>query len=223
MHKTFPDLVLFDLDNTLLAGDSDAAWGEFLCDVGMEDREEYGHRNKEFYDQYIAGELDVFAYLRFALAPLATIPPQQLTQLREQFVTERIVPMITDAAIALVEKHRSTGDLIAIITATNRFITEPIAERFGIKHLIATELESKNGRFTGEVSGTPCFREGKLECLQQWFEREKPDYDKTRCYSDSYNDLPLLTWADQAVVVDGDPKLRAYATAKNWQVISLRA
>ena len=221
MNKTLPDLVLFDLDNTLLTGDSDVAWGDFLCDMGLVEKDKYRQLNNAFYEQYHAGQLDIIAYLRFALAPLATIPPQQLTQLREQFMAERIDPMITQAALELVEKHRHAGALTAIITATNRFIAEPIAACFKVDHLIATEPERRNGRFTGEVAGTPCFREGKLKCLQQWFERENPDYGRTWCYSDSHNDLALLSWADQAVVVDGDPELRAYATARSWPMISL--
>ena len=222
MDKTLPGLVLFDLDKTLLTGDSDFAWGAFLCEAGMVDKSEYRRRNELFYRQYLAGRLDVHAYLRFALAPLAVIPPQRLEALRREFMATRIEAMITRAALNLVEKHRRAGDLNVIITATNRFITEPIAARLGVTRLIATEPELRDNRFTGEVTGVPCFREGKLSCLRQWLERERPDYGKTRFYSDSYNDLPLLSWVDEPVVVDGDAKLRAHARASNWPMISLR-
>ncbi len=222
MNKTLPDLVLFDLDNTLLAGDSDFAWGVFLCDAGLVKQDEYRRRNEVFRQQYQAGQLDVGAYLRFALAPLAAIPPARLTALHKEFMAAHIEPMITQASLALVEKHRRAGDLTVIITATNRFITGPIAARFGVAHLIATEPERRDGRFTGEVAGTPCFREGKLTCLQQWLDRARPEYGKSWCYSDSYNDLPLLSWADKPVVVDGDSKLRTHAAAENWPVMSLR-
>ncbi len=221
MDGAFPDLVLLDLDNTLLTGDSDSEWGAFLYDMGVVE-DEYFRRNETFYKQYHAGELDINAYLRFALKALASIPPEQLTALRREFMATRIEPMITPAALALVEHHRRAGDLTVIITATHRFITEPIAERFGITQLIATEPEYRNGRLTGEIAGTPCFREGKLKCLQQWLDKQRLGYGKTWFYSDSHNDLALLSWADKPVVVDGDPELRTHAAANNWRMISLR-
>ena len=222
MTGTFPDLTLFDLDKTLLASDSDFEWGVFLCDTGVVDKSEYLRRNEVFYQQYRAGQLDINAYLRFALAPLAATPPERLETLRTEFIANRIEPLVLRAGLKLVEKHQRAGDLTVIITATNRFITEPIAERFGVRHLIATEPECRQGRFTGAVTGSPCFREGKLKCLRLWLDRERPDYGRTRFYSDSFNDLPLLSWVDEPVVVDGDSELRAHAQAENWPMISLR-
>ncbi len=217
------DLILFDLDGTLLAGDSDFEWGVFLCDSGAVEKDEYQRRNKAFYLDYHAGRLDIRAYLDFALAPLGKIPPQRLAALRKEFTAKIIEPLVKPAALELVAEHRRAGDLTVIITSTNRFITEPIAERFGVEHLIATEPERKNGRYTGKLAGTPCYQEGKLECLRQWRERERPAYNKSRCYSDSYNDLALLSWADVPVVVDGDPRLLEHAESNNWRITSLKS
>ena len=222
MNAASGDLVLFDLDGTLLAGDSDFEWGVFLCDRGAVEKDEYQRRNKAFYSDYQAGRLDVRAYLDFALAPLGKIPPQRLAALREEFMMKIIEPIIKPAALDLVAEHQCAGDLTVIITSTNRFITEPIAERFGVEHLIATEPERKDGRYTGKLAGTPCYQEGKLEHLRRWRERERPAYRKSRGYSDSYNDLALLSWVDTPIVVDGDPRLVAHAEANDWQVTSLK-
>lgn len=217
------DLILFDLDGTLLSGDSDFEWGVFLCASGAVDGDEYQRRNEAFYLDYQAGRLDIRAYLDFALAPLGKIPPPRLAALREEFTAKVIEPMIKPAALELVAEHRRAGDLTVIITSTNRFITEPIAERFGVEHLIATEPERKDGRYTGKLAGPPCYQEGKLECLRRWRERERPAYDKSRCYSDSYNDLALLSWADTPVVVDGDPRLLEHAEVNGWRITSLES
>ena len=222
MNKPLPDLVLFDLDNTLLAGDSDFAWGVFLCDMGVVDKDDYLRRNEIFYRQYHVGELNIREYLRFALAPLAATPTRQLLTLRETFMRERIEPMITPAAIELVARHQRDANITAIITATNNFITEPIAAHFNIDHLIATRVELRDGRHTGEIVGIPCFREGKLECLRQWLDEVHPQYRHSWCYSDSYNDIGLLSWVDNPVVVDGDEQLRAHAAKRRWGNISLR-
>ena len=218
-------LVLFDLDNTLLAGDSDYEWGQFLIERGVLDREHYEARNKAFYDDYKAGRLDIYAFLNFSLRPLATHSRAQLDAWHAEYMQTRIAPMITDAARALVDRHLQEADLVAIITATNSFITAPIARAFGVQHLIATEPEQVDGRFTGEVAGTPCFREGKIARLEQFLEHHGTRLDcltSSRFYSDSLNDLPLLEKVQHPVAVDPDPTLRAHALAHGWPILSLR-
>jgi HAD superfamily hydrolase (TIGR01490 family) len=218
-------LVLFDLDNTLLAGDSDHEWGQFLIDRGVIDRAHHEARNHAFYEDYKAGRLDIYAFLAFALRPLATHPRDQLDAWHAEYMETRIRPMITPAARELVKRHLDTADLVAVITATNRFVTAPITREFGIPHLIATEPEEKDGRFTGEVAGTPCFREGKITRLEQFLEAHGTRLDcldNSRFYSDSLNDLPLLEKVKHPVAVDPDPTLRAHAETHGWPVISLR-
>ena len=218
-------LVLFDLDNTLLAGDSDYEWGQFLIDQGVLDRAHHETRNQAFYEDYKAGRLDIYAFLNFSLRPLATHTRAQLDAWHAEYMRTRILPMITAPARALVDKHLEDADLVAIITATNSFVAAPIAKAFGIQHLIATEPEEVNGRFTGEVAGTPCFREGKITRLEQFLEHHGTRLDcltSSRFYSDSLNDLPLLEKIQHPVAVDPDPTLRAYAIERGWPVISLR-
>lgn len=219
------NLVLFDLDNTLLAGDSDYEWGRFLIDKGVVDGAHYEARNRAFYEDYKAGRLDIYAFLAFALRPLATHARDQLDAWHAEYMATRIRPMITPAARDLVKRHLDTADLVAVITATNGFVTGPIAREFGIPNLIATEPEEKDGRFTGEVAGTPCFREGKIARLEQFLEARGTRLDcldDSRFYSDSLNDLPLLEQVKHPVAVDPDPTLRAHAEARGWPVISLR-
>lgn len=218
-------LVLFDLDNTLLAGDSDYEWGQFLIERGVLDRAHHEARNQAFYEDYKAGRLDIYAFLNFSLRPLATHTRAQLNAWHADYMQTRVVPMITDAARALVNRHLEDADLVAIITATNSFITAPIARAFGVQHLIATEPEQINGRFTGEVAGTPCFREGKITRLEQFLEHHGTRLDcltSSRFYSDSLNDLPLLQKVQHPVAVDPDPTLHAHAHAHGWPIISLR-
>lgn len=218
-------LVLFDLDNTLLAGDSDYEWGQFLIERGVLDRDHYEARNQAFYEDYKAGRLDIYAFLNFSLRPLATHSRAQLDAWHAEYMQTRIAPMITDAACALVNRHLQDADLVAIITATNSFITAPIARAFGVQHLIATEPEQMDGRFTGEVAGTPCFREGKIARLEQFLAHHGTRLDcltSSRFYSDSLNDLPLLEKVQHPVAVDPDPTLRAHALAHGWPIISLR-
>ena len=218
-------LVLFDLDNTLLAGDSDYEWGQFLIDRGVVDREHHEARNHAFYEDYKAGRLDIYAFLNFSLRPLATHTRVQLDGWHAEYMTTRILPMMTAPARALVDKHLHDADLVAIITATNSFVATPIARAFGVQHVIATEPEQHNGRFTGEVSGTPCFREGKITRLEQFLEHHGTRLDcltSSRFYSDSLNDLPLLEKVQHPVAVDPDPTLRAHALERAWPVISLR-
>jgi len=215
-------LVLFDLDNTLLAGDSDFEWAQFLIEQGVVDREVYEARNQAFYDQYKAGTLDIFEFLNFQLKPLSRHPRTVLDEWYRQFMSGRILPMIRASARALVAKHRN--DVRVVITATNSFVTAPIAREFGVEHLIATEPEARNGEFTGNVSGIPCFREGKVSRLQGWLAgrgQTMASFDASWFYSDSLNDLPLLERVTHPVAVDPDDRLRAHAVARGWPIISL--
>jgi len=218
-------LGLFDLDNTLLSGDSDYEWGQFLVDRGVLARGEYEAQNAAFFEQYKAGTLDIHEYLGFALRPLAAHTPQDLARWHGEFMRERILPMIAPGARALVRRHLEAGELCAIVTATNSFVTAPIAREFGVPHLIATEPESRDGRFTGRVAGTPCFREGKIRRLDEWLAamgRRLEDFAESHFYSDSHNDLPLLARVRRPVAVDPDPQLAAEAARRGWPVISLR-
>lgn len=219
-------LALFDLDNTLLGCDSDYEWGQYLVDRGILDRATYESQNRAYYDQYVAGTLDIHEYLGFALRPLAQHTPDDLARWRAEFMEARIVPAITSEARALVNSHRDAGDLCAIVTATNSFVTAPIALEFGVSHLIATEPESRNGRFTGRVAGIPCFREGKVERLGRWLDEQGyalGKFAERYCYSDSHNDLPLLDLATHPVAVDPDERLAAVARQRDWPVISLKS
>ena len=218
-------LTLFDLDHTLLAGDSDYEWGQFLIDHGVLSRREYEAQNARFFEQYKAGTLDIHEYLGFALRPLAAHPPQSLARWHEAFMRERILPMITPRARALVARHLEAGELCAVVTATNSFVTAPIARELGVPHLLATEPEAVDGRFTGRVAGVPCFREGKIERVQAWLRAlgERLDtLEGSTFYSDSHNDLPLLERVRSPVAVDPDPQLAAEAARRGWPVISLR-
>jgi len=218
-------LALFDLDNTLLAGDSDYEWGQFLVDRGVLEREEYESQNRAYYDQYVAGTLDIHEFLGFALRPLAAHEPADLDRWHGEFMAARIRPMIGAQARQLVRKHLNAGDLCAIITATNSFVTRPIAREFDVEHLIATEPERINGRFTGKVAGIPCFREGKVKRLDEWLAgrgNRLADFVESTLYSDSHNDLALLERVKRPVAVDPDEQLAATARQRGWPVISLR-
>ena len=216
-------LALFDLDNTLLTGDSDFEWAKFLIAKGVLDREVYEARNQAFYDQYKAGTLDIHAFLDFQLKPLSRHPRAQLDAWHAEFMQTRILPMIAPGALSLLARH---GDHVRIIvTATNRFVTGPIARHLGVEHLIATELEENGGEFTGRVVGTPSFREGKVQRLEAWLAERGlawSDVEETWFYSDSLNDLPLLERVTHPVAVDPDDTLRAHALERGWPVISLR-
>ena len=219
------NLALFDLDNTLLSGDSDYEWGQYLVDRGVLERDAYETQNAAFFEQYKAGTLDIHEYLGFALRPLAARPPEELERLRAGFLRERIAPMISRRARALVDQHLAGGDLCAVVTSTNRFVTEPIAREFRIPHLVATEPERANGRFTGRAAGTPCFREGKIGCVEAWLRgqgRALPDFAESAFYSDSHNDLPLLGRVSRPVAVDPDATLAAEAKRRGWPIITLR-
>jgi len=218
-------LALFDLDNTLLAGDSDYEWGQFLVDRGILERTTYEAQNQAYYEQYAAGTLDIHEYLGFALRPLAEHTPADLGRWHAEFMAERILPMVSAPARALVRAHLERNDLCAIITATNSFVTAPIAREFGVAHLIATEPECRDGRFTGKVAGTPCFREGKLVRLGEWLSgqgRQLGAFAESSFYSDSHNDLPLLERVSRPVAVDPDDTLAREAARRGWERISLR-
>ena len=215
-------LAIFDLDNTLLHGDSDHAWGEFLCEQGLVDSEVYRQANDYFYQQYQQGTLNITEFLEFALKPLATLPAEQLSALHAQFMVEKVEPMITDKALALLQKHRDQGDFLLIITATNRFVTGPIAERLGVDAILATDPEQIDGRYTGKVAGTPCFQGGKVVRLNAWLEETGHAMPGSYFYSDSRNDLPLLEQVEFPVAVDADETLTRIANERGWPVISLR-
>jgi len=216
-------LAIFDLDNTLLRGDSDHAWGEFLVEQGAVDRERFASENNRYYAAYLAGTLDIYEFLeQHQLRPLAEHDRATLEHWRTEFVRTKIAPLITPAARALVEQHRARGDTLLIITATNRFITAPIAEAFGIPHLIATEPEEVNGQFTGKVTGVPSYREGKVERLSEWLNDRHESLDDSWFYSDSHNDLPLLNLVDHPVAVNADETLADYARTRGWIMIELR-
>ncbi|WP_250656625.1 HAD family hydrolase [Alkalimarinus coralli] len=215
-------LAIFDLDNTLIAGDSDHAWGQFLSDKGIVDAEEYRKANDQFYQDYLDGKLDMTRYLEFSLAPLAIHPMDDLLRWREEFVNERIMPLMLDKADELVRSHREQGHFILIITATNRFVTEPIAQHLGVDHLIATDPEIVDQRYTGAISGIPSFKEGKVIRLENWLKEQQYTLNGSYFYSDSHNDIPLLEIVDTPVAVDPDEKLEQHAKENNWKVISLR-
>ena len=214
-------LAIFDLDNTLLSGDSDYLWGVYLADNGIVDRAHYEAENARFFEDYKAGRLDIYEFLAFSLRPLADNQPADLERWRSEFLRKIIDPLISAPARDLVERHRERGDTPMIITATNSFVTRPIAERFGIRHLIATEPHRENGRFTGRVAGEPSFREGKVTRLRQWLDGTGNDLEGSYFYSDSHNDLPLLELVDHPVAVDPDDQLKMVAEARRWPVISL--
>jgi HAD superfamily hydrolase (TIGR01490 family) len=216
------NLAIFDLDHTLLDGDSDYCWGCFLADKGAVEPEYYRRENQRFYEQYCAGTLDINEFLEFALKPLAANPLPQLLAWRDEFMKMQIEPLIRRKAEELIDWHRRRGDELLIITATNSFVTEPIAVRLGIPNLLATDPETVNNRFTGKVAGIPCFQQGKVERYRLWLQQNGKNPEQTWFYSDSHNDMPLLELVVHPVVVDADEKLTAHAQKKGWRQISLR-
>ena len=214
-------LAIFDLDNTLLRGDSDHAWGMFLIERHLVDGEHYRRENERYYSQYKAGTLDIMEFLAFALAPLARFDRATLDTWHRDFMHAKIQPMITASARALVKTHCERGDTPLIITATNSFVTAPIAREFAIEHLLATEPEIANGRYTGRVAGTPCYREGKVVRLREWLAQHGETLENSWFYSDSHNDLPLLEAVTHPVAVNPDDTLRQVATKRGWAVLQL--
>ncbi len=215
-------LALFDLDNTLLAGDSDHAWGDYLCERGILDSVAYKARNDDFYQDYLAGRLDITAYLNFSLEILGRSQMAQLQQWHGEFMRDCIEPIILVKGEALLAEHREAGDKLLIITATNRFVTGPIAARLGVDTLLATECEMAAGRYTGRTTDVPCFKEGKVTRLNRWLGETGLSLQGSSFYSDSMNDLPLLEQVSRPVAVDPDPRLQAAAEQRGWPVISLR-
>lgn len=215
-------LAIFDLDNTLLAGDSDHAWGEFLVDAELVNADEHRQQNDQFYQDYLNGELDIQRYQRFALSAIAGRDPDEVAIWRQAFMDSRISPLYQKKADRLLASHRNQGHTLMIITATNRFVTGPIAEAMGIEHLIATEPEVRDGRYTGDITGVPSFQDGKVLRLQQWLKDHGATLEGAWFYSDSHNDLPLLKLVDNPVAVDPDPTLEQHAREQGWPVMTLR-
>ncbi len=215
-------LAIFDLDHTLLSGDSDHAWGQFLVDNKIVEPERSQQQNDYFYEQYKAGCLDIEEYLAFALKPLTENPLKKMLALREVFIEERIKPLITDKARALIKKHEQAGDELLIITATNAFVTRPIANLLGFKELIAPEPELADGQYTGGITGIPSFQQGKVTRLEMWLAEKNIDLTGAFFYSDSHNDLPLLNIVDNPIAVDADDILTDTAKKNGWPIISLR-
>ncbi len=215
-------LAIFDLDHTLLSADSDHAFGQYLVDRGLVDPEVHKYRNDVFYEQYKAGTLNIHEYLDFALKPLTTYPLEQMLAERDTFLEQRIKPLIPKKARDILQKHRDQGDTILIITATNGFVTYPIAEELGVEHIIAPHPEMKDGQYTGAIEGIPSFQEGKVTRLIEWLEQHAMSMKDAWFYSDSRNDLPLLRLVSNPVAVDPDPPLSAEAERLGWPIISLR-
>jgi len=215
-------LALFDLDNTLLAGDSDYLWGHFLVQKGLVDRQDYENTNEQFYEDYKKGCLDIYAFLAFSLKPLANNDLALLRSLHEEFMVSLIEPIMTQTGRDMIEQHRTAGDRPAIITATNSFVTGPIARAFGVDDLIATEPELSNGVYTGKVSGIPCFQHGKITRLNEWMLTTNTSLENSWFYSDSHNDLALLEQVTHPVVVDPDEQLKLIANERNWKTTSFR-
>jgi HAD superfamily hydrolase (TIGR01490 family) len=219
------NLALFDLDNTLLSGDSDFEWSQFLVEQGVLDRELFEARNIAFYEQYKAGTLNIVEFLDFQLKPLSRHARKVLDEWHEEFMRSKVRPMMLAKARDLVREHQAAGDVCVIVTATNSFVTAPIAREFGVEYLIATEPEQIKGEFTGRVAGVPSFREGKVVRMESWLEERDWTWESfvtSWFYSDSLNDLPLLSKVQQPIAVDPDPTLRVYAEKQGWTVISLR-
>ena len=215
-------LAIFDLDNTLINGDSDHGWGQFLVDKGIVDGEHYKSRNDYFYQQYQLGQLDIAEYLRFSLTPLKEHSKAFMDELHQQFMAEVITPMMLPKAKALIEKHREQGHELLIITATNLFVTDPIAKALGIDNILASEPELIDGEYTGNAVGTPCYQAGKVTRLNEWLQQTGHNMAGSFFYSDSHNDIPLLELVDHPIAVDADQELTALAQQKGWPCISLR-
>ena len=213
-------LTIFDLDNTLLAGDSDRAWGQYIVEKKIVS-DDFLIESEKFYNSYYEGDLDIDGFLAFCLKPLTENKLSELLELRKGFVEDKIKPMMLEEAIRTVKQKKSEGPVI-IATATNSFVTRPIADLFEIKDLIATEFIIKDNEFTGEVDGIPCFREGKVKKVEEWVKVNGYDLSSATFYSDSFNDLPLLEKVETAIVVDGDDKLIEQAKNNDWKCISFR-
>lgn len=215
-------LAIFDLDNTLLNGDSDHAWGEFLISEGIVDEVTYKTANDEFYEDYKRGELDIFAYLEFALEPLTRFNMAELETLHDKFMDNFVSKMMQPKAKALLDSHREQGHFLLIITATNLFVTGPIGKALNIDEILATNPEVKDNRYTGKVAGTPCYQHGKVARLDTWLKENDRNLEGSYFYSDSINDLPLLEKVANPIAVDPCDSLKAVAEKNDWPIISLR-
>ena len=216
-------LAMFDLDNTLIGGDSDYLWGEFLCEKGIiEDTASFQKMNEYFYQQYEVGKLDIYAWAEFSFKVLTEYSIDELNDLRQNFIHQKIEPIFLEKAQDCINSHKKNGDTVLVITASNTFFTAPIVKRYGINHLIATEPEIVSGRYTGKVSGIPCFKSGKIENLMPWLERNGESLKDSTFYSDSHNDLPLLELVDNPVAVNADKILTKIAEKKGWKVFNWR-
>jgi len=216
-------LAIFDLDNTLIGGDSDYLWGEFLCDEGIiSDRQSFEKKNDYFYQQYELGLLDIYAWAEFSFEILSHYSINELEAFHVKFMAQKIEPIFLEKAQDCINSHKKNGDTVLVITASNTFVTAPIVKRYGINHLIATEPEIVSGRYTGKVSGIPCFKSGKIENLMPWLERNSESLKDSTFYSDSHNDLPLLELVDNPVAVNADKILAKIAQTKGWDILNWR-
>lgn len=215
-------LAIFDLDNTLIGGDSDYLWGEFLCDIGAVDVKAHREKNEHYFQQYNLGTLDIHEYSEFAIEPLSRFSMDELASMHGQFIAEKIKPIILEKAQQLIDKHKSQGDTILVITATSRFVTEAIANLYGIENILAIEAEIVDGRYTGKIVGIPTYASGKVDNLMLWLEQNSKTLVGSSFYSDSHNDIPLLEVVDHPVAVNPNDALRVYAEDKNWPILNLR-
>ena len=215
-------LALFDLDNTLIGGDSDYLWGEYLCEIGAVDVVYYQQKNKYFYDQYCLGKLDIHAYSEVSMEPLSRYTMDELNVFHQQFMQDKIEPLFLPEAERVVNSHRDKGDTLVVITASNSFVTAPIVKYFGIEILIATELETVSDRYTGKVLGLPSYKHGKVERLKSWLEQSNESLDNSAFYSDSHNDIPLLNLVSRPVAVNPDYQLMKVAKENGWDILDWR-
>lgn len=215
-------LAIFDLDNTLITGDSDFLWGQFLVDRHIVDAKQYEEKNKQFFEAYEQGVLDIDRYLKFSLKPLTQHPVEQLYAWRSRFIETIIRPLIAPGARDLLNKHRSEGDTLLIISATHLFITQPIAELLDVPNILATEAEFKAGKYTGNYIGIPTYQQGKVNALKLWLKNHHMNLAGSTFYSDSHNDMALLEKVDHPIVVNADKKLLTVAREKQWPELNLR-
>ena len=215
-------LAIFDLDNTLIGGDSDFLWGEFLGEEGVVDANAYRKKNEYFYQQYDLGVLDIYAWLEFCLEPLSRYSMKELQEFHHRFMIQKIEPIMLDKAQNCINQHKERGDTVLVMTASNSFVTAPIAKKYGINQMLATEPEIKAGRYTGGVSGIPCFQSGKVDKLMPWLQKNEETLTGSTFYSDSHNDLPLLELVDNPVAVNADKILTKIAEKKGWEVLNWR-
>ena len=215
-------LAIFDLDNTLIGGDSDFLWGEFIGEEGIVDANAYRKKNEYFYQQYDLGTLDIYAWLEFCLEPLSRYSMSELQEFHHRFMIQKIEPIMLDKAQNCINRHKERGDTVLVMTASNSFVTAPIVKKYGINHLLATEPEIKAGRYTGGVSGMPCFQAGKIDKLMPWLQKNEETLTGSTFYSDSHNDLPLLELVDNPVAVNADKILTKIAEKKGWEILNWR-